>query len=367
MCFALNSYDDASDPAYVDGWQAGDNGGTGFTPWNFDSSYFWPVDGNWYPHENSEFHAIDDGLNNGTHYSNPFNNIGRAWAIGNAPINPDGEVRAGRGFSPLQIGDTLNVMFDNPTERQFFKGYIIRLNGGTGGANGNICANKAACTPMAPQPQEKLGFTRFEYFNDGAWNVYDAAPGATPTGLFDTDTAALGARISVTRTGADNYDVLIDPLSSASSYSASRTFAHSGVPIDWIEFVFFNSATDLGSPPTIATDLYIRSIEIVRAAAPGQPGDYNKDGTVNAADYVVWRDYQGQAFQLDNEVSGVTSGMVTPEDYTEWRARFGNTSASGTSSAVAVAAVPEPESRGCVVIATIGVVAVLAGSRRCPW
>ena len=167
------------------------------------------------------------------------------------------------------------------------------------------------------------------------------------------------------RTGAESYDVLVDPLSPASSYSASRTFAHSEVPVDWIEFVFFNPTTDLGSPPTEATDLYIKSIEIVRAAAPGQPGDYNKDCTVNAADYVVWRDHQGQTFQLDNEVSGVTPGMVTPEDYAEWRARFGNTSASGTGSAVAFAAVPEPDSLACVVIATIGVIAVVAGSRRC--
>ena len=219
---------------------------------------------------------------------------------------------------------------------------------------------------MAPQPKEKVGFTRFEYFNDGEWNLYDAAPGATATGLFDTDTAALGARFSVTRTGADSYDVLVDPLGPGSSYSASRTFAHSGVPLDWIEFVFFNSTTDLGSPPTVATDLYIKSIEIVRAASPGQPGDYNKDGTVNAADYVVWHDHEGQIFQLDNEVAGVTPGMVTPEDYAAWRARFGNASGSGTGSEVAMAAVPEPDSLAYVVIATIGAVVVVAGSGRRP-
>lgn len=27
------AYDDAADPAYADGWQTGDNGGTGFGPW----------------------------------------------------------------------------------------------------------------------------------------------------------------------------------------------------------------------------------------------------------------------------------------------------------------------------------------------
>jgi hypothetical protein len=52
-------------------------------------------------------------------------------------------------------------------------------------------------------------------------------------------------------------------------------------------------------------------------------GDYNNDGYVNAADYVLWRKNFGTNFQLSNEVAGTTPGMVTQEDYTEWRARFG--------------------------------------------
>src|SRR5262249_57919255 len=33
--FAITfAFDDASDPVYVDGWQSGDNGGTGFGPWD---------------------------------------------------------------------------------------------------------------------------------------------------------------------------------------------------------------------------------------------------------------------------------------------------------------------------------------------
>jgi hypothetical protein len=35
------------------------------------------------------------------------------------------------------------------------------------------------------------------------------------------------------------------------------------VPVDWIEFTFFNTTTDLGTPPTTATDFYISSIAIV--------------------------------------------------------------------------------------------------------
>src|SRR5262245_34431783 len=101
--YAAAAYDDASDPVYADGWQAGDNGGTGFTAWNFDAAYVF--NGNHYAYAADNFKAIDDGLQNGTHYSNPFNNIGRSWALGVAPLG-DGYPHVGRGFS-LAVGETL--------------------------------------------------------------------------------------------------------------------------------------------------------------------------------------------------------------------------------------------------------------------
>jgi hypothetical protein len=46
--------------------------------------------------------------------------------------------------------------------------------------------------------------------------------------------------------------------------------------------------------------------------------DYNSNGIVDAADYVLWR----KGGPLENEVD--TPGTVNAADYTEWRARFGN-------------------------------------------
>jgi hypothetical protein len=66
----------------------------------------------------------------------------------------------------------------------------------------------------------------------------------------------------------------------------------------------------------------------------GVPGDYNNDGSVEAGDYVLWR----KGGPLANEVD--TPGTVNAADYTAWRARFGNTSGSG--SLVAGGMVPEP-------------------------
>ena len=60
---------------------------------------------------------------------------------------------------------------------------------------------------------------------------------------------------------------------------------------------------------------------------PPLEGDFNGDGSVDAADYVVWRKGLGTTY--------------TQADYDVWRAHFGQTAGSG-SGASAIAAVPEP-------------------------
>ena len=55
-------------------------------------------------------------------------------------------------------------------------------------------------------------------------------------------------------------------------------------------------------------------------------GDYNDDGTVNAADYAVWRDGLG------------AEGGFVQADYDVWFANFGDTEGAGSGAA----AVPEP-------------------------
>ncbi len=80
------------------------------------------------------------------------------------------------------------------------------------------------------------------------------------------------------------------------------------------------------------------------AVAPGVSGDYNGNGVVDMADYVLWRN--GGPLQNDP-----TPG-VQAADYTYWRSRFGATSGSG--SGVGSAAVPEPAS---VVLLLMGLVA----------
>ena len=153
--------------------------GTGFTPWNFDAGYIFA--GTNYTYATPLYAQIDDGLQGGTQFSNPHNAIGRSWAIG-ASTADTGATHIGRGFAPLDIGQTLKVVFDNPSKRVFFKGYFIRLNGGTGGTNGNICNLGYGCShPSFPDgyPVGKNNLFRFEYFNYGEWQLSDGGPGPT--------------------------------------------------------------------------------------------------------------------------------------------------------------------------------------------
>ena len=74
----------------------------------------------------------------------------------------------------------------------------------------------------------------------------------------------------------------------------------------------------------------------------GLAGDFNGDGTVDAADYTVWQD-------------GLGDNTYTAADYDVWSGNFGATSATGSSTAV-----PEP---GALLLCC-GLVGAVLGSRR---
>jgi hypothetical protein len=84
------------------------------------------------------------------------------------------------------------------------------------------------------------------------------------------------------------------------------------------------------------TQLYTDGVLSVVAA--GVPGDFNHDGTVDAADYVVWR----------------KTGINGPSGYDTWRANFGQTAGSG-SVASANGTVPEPATFVMLIVTGAGV------------
>jgi hypothetical protein len=86
----------------------------------------------------------------------------------------------------------------------------------------------------------------------------------------------------------------------------------------------------------------------IEASGTGSPvllGDYNDNGSVDAADYVLWRD----GGPLNNE--GASPNVVDQADYDFWRGRFGASSGGGAPAS----AVPESGSSLLAVLALLGV------------
>jgi hypothetical protein len=75
------------------------------------------------------------------------------------------------------------------------------------------------------------------------------------------------------------------------------------------------------------------------SAAPSPQGDFNNDGSVDAADYVTWRNGMEPIY---NEV-----------DYNVWRAHFGQSVAIAGLSSSVNPAIPEPSTLAYISLAMI--------------
>ncbi len=95
-----------------------------------------------------------------------------------------------------------------------------------------------------------------------------------------------------------------------------------------------------------AGDILDEVITYTLATAPELQGDYNEDGTVDAADYTVWRDSEN-SIGVDLAADGNGDEVVDGADYTIWASNY------GTSNSVSTAAtVPEPSSF-CLLASTL--------------
>jgi T5SS/PEP-CTERM-associated repeat protein len=89
--------------------------------------------------------------------------------------------------------------------------------------------------------------------------------------------------------------------------------------------------------PGLSWNVVYSATSVSLTVVSGLPGDYNHNGVVDAADYVVWRKGLGTTY--------------TQNDFSVWRSHFGQTAGSGVG-ANAAAAVPEPATLVLITLAT---------------
>jgi hypothetical protein len=105
----------------------------------------------------------------------------------------------------------------------------------------------------------------------------------------------------------------------------------SGVSADGLGNIYVSGSTVCLGPTCTVQDYDAFIAKFHDDGPVSSPGDFNADGSVNAADYVVWRNGLGTAF--------------TQADYDVWRAHFGQTagSAGATAGLASSANLPVPE------------------------
>jgi autotransporter-associated beta strand protein len=197
----------------------------------------------------------------------------------------------------------------------------------------------------------------------GAGNLTKTGTGTltlTAANSYTGDTRVQAGRLALgVASLADSADVYVA--------SGSQLVLNFGGNPDTIDALFLNGISQppgiwgaIGSGAQFTSSLLLGTgmLKVTTFVAPPLVGDYNQDGVVNTADYVVWRSSIGLA-TLPNRDPG-NSGKVEQADYATWRAKFGNSSLNSAAYANQLS-VPEP---GTITIACGIVFAAFLTSRQ---
>lgn len=176
------------------------------------------------------------------------------------------------------------------------------------------------------------------------------------SGAAFVDTTSSDGNIEVhsTRLADGRIGMLIANLNSSGSSNVNiningATLAHSGTT--WLYGVnqttpFMTSlGTGLGNSFVLNVP-YQSILSVVINSAPDIPGDFNQNGVVDMADYLIWRSAVGTTY--------------TQDDYDVWRAHFGQTVGAG---ALAGSSVPEPPLSIFALLATASFCGIRKSSR----
>lgn len=144
----------------------------------------------------------------------------------------------------------------------------------------------------------------------------------------------------------DTYSDLLlkraDVNSSGTSDAADMAALYAGFgATTWLNDLNVDGVVDIQDVQTMVTQLF-------RTVA----GDFNLDGHVDQADYVVWRKYEGQSGATFAQGDANFNGTVGQDDLQLWRSNFGfaRQAIFGSGSSLSADTAPEPASCSLAVL-----------------
>ncbi len=215
VCHAFTAADYATNPTYSSGWLAGQNGGYGLGPWSFNGT--------------DPATSVQQSMS----ISSP---IGTAWTMFNV-ASSSGIACAGRAIpGGLQVGQTFEMVVQNPTTYHFYRGFDIEFTSGTDNDPGGVNNSRLR--------MDVFGYTFTGSFAN--WNVTDAG-GTTTSSLSPYLSAEKGMQVDLTLTSASTYQLTMTPLSNpGAAYSQAGNLAG---PLTWMDFRLYNTiGTGLEDP-----------------------------------------------------------------------------------------------------------------------
>jgi hypothetical protein len=262
------AFDNASDPVYAPSFEAGDNGGTGFEPWVFETDQTGGAAGWFLAVGNPDLNGVGSG-------TGPD-----AWgSFANNAGNPDEGIQIAAAFRPfvgggLEVGQTLKLSFEHgsilggplvaPLERTGgFVGFVLR-----DGFNGPVI------DPISPFGSVNGLFAFGFRGGDTEYTVFDVvSPSGRATGVPFTDG---GVNVEFERLSDTDFELRITPIASGTATTVPVTITTTN---ELALLGLYNRNAELN-------DAFFNNLEITPACA-GDVTPSPRDGFVGTADLLA--------------------------------------------------------------------------------